>query len=88
MYGFAILSSMNYRQTMQFAESGNADAAIVSWTLVHDRGGILIPETLHQPIRQAAAIVSASKNRGDAAAFLNWLISPKAQEILHTHGLK
>jgi len=44
----------NVRQAMQFAESGNADAVITSWTLLIGRG-VLLPAEWHDPIRQSGA---------------------------------
>ena len=58
-----IVYAENVRQALQFTESGNVDAAITAWSLVFDRGGILIPAGLHAPIRQAAGVVAASSNR-------------------------
>lgn len=83
-----IVFGENIRQTLQFAESGNADAAIVAWTLVHDRGGTLLPESLHQPINQAGAMVAATKQPQVARAFLEWLGSATAQSLFRTHGLQ
>src|SRR5262249_2632691 len=38
------------RQALEYAESGNAEAAIVAWSLVSDKGGVLLPANLHNPI--------------------------------------
>jgi molybdate transport system substrate-binding protein len=82
-----IVYGENIRQALQFAETGNADASIVSWTLVYNRGGVLIPETLHRPIRQAGAVVKITKQRNAAERFLQFLRSPEGQRILRDHGL-
>lgn len=82
-----ILYGENIRQTLQYAETGNADAAIVAWSLVYDRGGILLPADLHQPIRQAAAVVRSSKQPVLAGRFLDFLASPAGHAILQSHGL-
>lgn len=79
-----IVFGENIRQTLQFAESGNADAAIVSWSLVHDRGGRLI-EGVQVP--QAGAAVKSSSRQVDAARFLDFLMSAKGRSILQSHGL-
>jgi molybdate transport system substrate-binding protein len=82
-----IVYGENIRQALQFAETGNADAAIVSWTLVYDRGGVLIPETLHQPIHQSGAVVKTTHQRGAAERFLQFLRSAEGERILRQHGL-
>jgi molybdate transport system substrate-binding protein len=46
-------TARNVRQALQFAESGNADAVITSWTLLIGKGALL-PQEWHAPIRQAA----------------------------------
>jgi molybdate transport system substrate-binding protein len=81
-----IVYGENVTQALQFAESGNAGAAITSWTLVASRGGILLPAD-HDPIRQAAAVVKASKNSALAARFLDFLTTGAGRGILSSHGL-
>jgi molybdate transport system substrate-binding protein len=82
-----IVYGENIRQTLQFAETGNADAAIVAWGLVYDRGGVLVPDTLHSPIRQAGAVVKITQRPEDARRFLQFLRSPDGQAILRRFGL-
>ena len=77
----------NVRQALQFAESGNVDAAITAWSLVFDRGGILIPAKLHAPIRQAAGVVAASSQRALALRFLDYLSSRDGRALLSRWGL-
>jgi hypothetical protein len=71
------------RQTMQFAATGNVDAALTSWTLVHDQGGILLPDSL----RQAGVVIRGSARAADAAAVLGYLRGSEGQGILGRHGL-
>ena len=82
-----IVFGENIRQTLQYAESGNADAAIVSWTLVHNIGGVLLPDRLHAPLRQAGAIVKSSSQPAEAKRFLDFLMSAKGRTVLNGHGL-
>jgi molybdate transport system substrate-binding protein len=77
----------NVRQTLQFAESGNADAAITAWSLVFGRNGILLPAEWHSPIRQSGGIVRNSKNRETARRFLAFLTGPRGRDLLEKHGL-
>ena len=82
-----IVLGENIRQTLQFAESGNADVAIVAWTLVFDRGGILLPEESHSPIRQAAGIVEGSRQPALARVFLDLLTGAEGVALLESLGL-
>lgn len=82
-----IVYGENVRQALQYAESGNADAVITAWSLVLDRGGILLPDNLHSPIRQACGIMSASRRAVDARRFLDFLAGPEGRKILEQHGL-
>ncbi|MCX6621340.1 MAG: molybdate ABC transporter substrate-binding protein [Acidobacteria bacterium] len=77
----------NVRQAFEFGESGNADAVITSWTLLHGRGGILLPGELHDPIRQAGGVVRRSHGEVLARRFLEFLISREGQAVLGAHGL-
>lgn len=77
----------NVRQALQFAESGNVDVAITAWSLVFDRGGILLAAELHEPIRQAGGVVSASRQRHTAARLLEFLASDAGQALLSRYGL-
>jgi molybdate transport system substrate-binding protein len=80
-----IVYGENVRQAWQFAESGNADAAIVSHSLVRD-SGVLIDRPAHQPIRHAAAIVARSNRAADGQRFLDWLSGPGGQALLAKFG--
>jgi molybdate transport system substrate-binding protein len=80
-----IVYGENVRQAFQFAESGNADAAVTAWSLVHDRGGVLLEEA-HTPIRQAGGVVAASPRRAAAARFLLFLLSAEGRKILAQSG--
>lgn len=81
-----IVYGENVRQAFQFAESGNVDAVITSWTLLIGKG-ILLPAEWHSPIRQTAAILKSTKEPEAARRFLKFLISPEAQKILKDGGL-
>ena len=77
-----IVLGENVRQALQYAESGNADVALVSWSLVHDRGGVLVNGS---SVKQVGAVVKANP---DASKFLDWLTGPAGQAILKSHGLR
>jgi molybdate transport system substrate-binding protein len=77
----------NVRQAFEFAKTGNVDAVITSWTLLRDKGGVLVPDTLHRPLRQAAGVVKGSARPREARAVLAWLVSPEGQALLQRYGL-
>lgn len=81
-----IVYGENVRQALEFAESGNADAVITSWTLLTGRG-LLLPEDLHQPIRQTGAVIKSSTQPEAARSFLNFLTSAEGKKILSGGGL-
>jgi molybdate transport system substrate-binding protein len=78
----------NVRQALQYAESGNADAAITAWPLVFDRGGLLLPDSDYAPIRQAAGVVAGRPGAARARRFLDFLVSPEGRRILEEHGFR
>jgi molybdate transport system substrate-binding protein len=82
-----IVYGENVRQALQYAESGNAEAVITAWSLLFNRGGILLPESLHSPIRQSCGIVAASRHRAEARRFLDFLSGQQGRKILEANGL-
>lgn len=78
----------NVRQALQYAESGNVDAVVTSWSLVGPKGGTLVSADWHDPIEQAAGIVATSREPEAARRFLEFLRSKEGQKILERHGLK
>lgn len=81
-----IVYGENVQQALQYAQTGNADAALVAWSLVYDKGGVLAPASLYSPIRQMGAVVKTSRHPEAAAAFLRFLTSPAGREILRKFG--
>jgi molybdate transport system substrate-binding protein len=81
-----IVYGENVRQALQFAESGNVEAVITSWTLLIGKG-TLLPAEWHSPIRQTGAILKSSGHQEEARKFLKFLLSPETQKILNNGGL-
>lgn len=81
-----IVRGENIRQTLQLAESGNVEAAIVSRSLAIGSKGswVDVDEKLHDPIEQALVVC-----RGDdtAKAFAAFVSGPEGQAILGRWGL-
>jgi len=81
-----IVYGESVRQAMEYVDSGNAEAAIVAWPLVSERGGILLPSRLHDPIRQTGGIVKTTQNYVAAHRFLEFLLSPEGRRLFESHG--
>jgi molybdate transport system substrate-binding protein len=84
----------NISQTAQFAESGNAQAALISLTIAtsphfQEVGTyVRFPPVAYPEIRQCAVVMKASPNRGLAHDFLRWLTSDGVQAGLAKLGLE
>ena len=78
----------NIRQTLQYAETGNVEVAIVALSLSQQSNGrwSLIPEELHQPIDQGLAVIKSTHNEQGARAFASFVTGPKGKEILGKYG--
>ncbi|HLH44611.1 MAG TPA: molybdate ABC transporter substrate-binding protein [Bryobacteraceae bacterium] len=76
----------NVAQALQFAESGNAEAVITSWTLLKGRG-ILLPQEWHAPVRQTGGVLRSSAQAETARKLLKFLASPEGKKILFEGGL-
>ncbi len=91
--GPRLVIAENIAQTAQFAESGNAQAALISLTLAksdHFRNlgsFVLVPKYLYPSIRQCAVVMKDSPNRTAAHAFLTFLVSDSVQKQLADKGL-
>lgn len=78
----------NIRQTLQFAETGNVEVAIVALSLSGQSKGrwVLIPEELHKPIDQGMGVIKGTKNEQAARAFSEFVNGAKGREILSKYG--
>jgi molybdate transport system substrate-binding protein len=81
-----IVYGENVTQALQYAESGNADAVITSWTLLNGRG-VALPDAWHAPIRQAGAVVKSTTQPALAREFLKFLTGADGRKILESGGL-
>lgn len=82
----------NVAQAGQFAQSGNAQLAMISMTLAtspqfKESGTFVLVPKIYPPIRQCAVVMKAGrKEQGDA--FLKWMLSSEVQGNLHNFGLE
>ena len=81
-----IVYGESVRQALQFAASGNAEAALVAWSLVFGQGGILLPAEWHKPIRQAAGVVTRSEHGETALRLVQFLMSAEGRRLLDGQG--
>jgi molybdate transport system substrate-binding protein len=79
----------NVQQTLQFAQTGNVDVALVALSLATVTPGdwTLVPPELHDPIDQAIVACTHGKSGADAgkrfAAFVN---SPDGRAVMRKYG--
>lgn len=79
----------NIQQTLQFAQSENADAAIVSLSLALPTAGgeyALIDDALHAPIRQGLAVCGKRPETEVARKFAAYVISSDGRAIMRRYG--
>jgi molybdate transport system substrate-binding protein len=78
----------NVRQTLQYAQTGNVDVAIVALSLSLEEEGqwLLVPQHLHAPIDQALAVVKNTRNENTARAFAQFVNSPDGRAIMRRYG--
>jgi molybdate transport system substrate-binding protein len=76
------------RQTLQYAQTGDVDVAIVALSLSQEEEGrwALVPQELHTPIDQALAVVTGSRNESAARAFAAFVNSPAGRAIMRRYG--
>lgn len=82
----------NIAQAAQFAQSGNADCALISKTIAITpalRAGkfVPVPPQSYPPIEQGAVVLRRAANRRAALTFLGYLQSPPGSALLNAHGL-
>lgn len=87
------VTAENVMQAAQFAESGNAQIALISETIASspkfkaEGSYALFPLYAYPDIRQCAVILKASSNRDAAHALLDFVLSKEIQDNLEKVGL-
>ncbi len=82
----------NIAQTFQFAQTGNADLAFIALSQVTKDGKAIegsawvVPEEMHEPIRQDAILLSAGRGNAAAEALLNYLKTENAKAVIRSFG--
>lgn len=77
-------------QTFQFVATGNAKAGFVALAQLRDdhQGGARweVPNTHHEPIAQQAILLDRGRSNEAARAWLKFLVSAEAQDIIREYG--
>jgi molybdate transport system substrate-binding protein len=82
----------NVGSALQLVQSGNADVGVVALSLalappVSSAGRHwLVPDRLHDPIRQAAGVVARSAGQAEARRFLRFVNGPEGRPIMRRYG--
>ncbi|MBI3652260.1 MAG: molybdate ABC transporter substrate-binding protein [Acidobacteria bacterium] len=78
----------NVRQTLQYAETGNADVAITALSLSVSSTGrwTLIAEDLHRPLVQALAVIKSTSHEQAARQFAAFINSEQGRPIMKKYG--
>ena len=83
----------NISQTVQFVQSGNAQAGLLALSLVKSASAAglkwsEVPQKLYPVMNQAGVVISSSRQKSDAAEFLRYLDSPASRTVLEKYGFK
>jgi len=83
-----IIFAENISQTLQYAESGNVDVAIVALSLCIGSQGTwtLIPDNLHKPIVQSMAVIKGTTNEEGARSFVKYVNDAGGRVIMQRFG--
>ena len=83
-----LIYSENIRQAVQFIQTGNAMAGILSQSVadVPELEYVLIDDSLHTPINQAVAVIKTSKAEKEARAFIDYVNNPEGRAVMKRYG--
>lgn len=87
-----IVEGQNITQAYQFVSTGNAELGFVALSQIYKDGKVssgsawIVPEAMHDPIRQDAVILKKGENNPAAKALAEYLKGPKATAIIKSYG--
>jgi molybdate transport system substrate-binding protein len=78
----------NIRHTLQFLQTGAADAGIVALSVanVAEIDWVAIDPTLHAPLNQAVAVVRKSGRPELGLAFIQFINGPEGRQVMKRYG--
>jgi molybdate transport system substrate-binding protein len=86
------VEGQNITQAYQFVSAGNAELGFVALSQIYKDGTLqkgsawIVPADLHTPIRQDAVILKTGQDNPAARAFMDYLKSPKAAQVIKSYG--
>ncbi|WP_439865566.1 molybdate ABC transporter substrate-binding protein [Pseudomonas syringae] len=87
-----IVEGQSITQAYQFVSTGNAELGFVALSQVYKDGKLtsgsawIVPDSLHDPIKQDAVILAKGKDNAAAKALVEYLKGPKAAAIIKSFG--
>ncbi len=87
-----IVEGQNITQAYQFVSTGNAELGFVALSQIYKDGKVssgsawIIPEAMHDPIKQDAVVLKKGANNPAAKALADYLKGPKAAAIIKSYG--
>jgi molybdate transport system substrate-binding protein len=84
-----IVYGENVKQAQQFAQSGNAEAAIIALSLAiggDDGAYVLVDDSLHAPIDQALIACTHGKNLKGGRDFASFVKSAEGRAVMQRYG--
>jgi molybdate transport system substrate-binding protein len=82
----------NVSQTAQFVESGSADAGIIALSLavapaMKEKGRYVeVPASSYPPLQQGCVVLTSSKKKAAALAFVEFLKKPETEKLMEGFG--
>ncbi|WP_313298526.1 molybdate ABC transporter substrate-binding protein [Diaphorobacter sp.] len=82
----------NIGQTYQFVATGNAQLGFVALSQVMTDGKVtkgsywIVPDNMHEPIRQDAVLLNKAENNDAAKALMQYLKTDGARDVIKTYG--
>ncbi|KPB71440.1 molybdate ABC transporter substrate-binding protein [Pseudomonas cannabina] len=87
-----LVEGQSITQAYQFVSTGNAELGFVALSQVYKDGKLtsgsawIVPDSLHDPIKQDAVILTKGKDSVAAKALVEYLKGPKAAAIIKSFG--
>jgi molybdate transport system substrate-binding protein len=84
-----LVYGQNVNAATEYVRSGNAEAGLVALSLVIHEPAVTyvtLDDSLHQPIRQALAVVRGTKNEDLARRFVAFIRGPEGRAVLEEYG--
>ena len=87
-----IVEGQSITQAYQFVSTGNAELGFVALSQIYKDGKLtsgsawIVPDSLHDPIKQDAVMLTKGRDNAAAKALVDYLKGPKAAAIIKSFG--